>query len=76
MMTVKKVMESGNEPETTEELQDKMAELQAEMFRLKVQQQKLNAMNLLSNGSSDAVYQCKSNSYSSDTRAGSDLTIL
>ena len=70
MMTVKKVMESGNEPESAEELQDKMAELQTEMFRLKIQQQNLNAMN----STNKSVYQCKENSYSSDTR-GSDLKI-
>ncbi|RWS24245.1 TBC1 domain family member-like protein, partial [Leptotrombidium deliense] len=44
LVTVKKLIESGSEPQDTTELHDRMAELQAEMFRLEVQNRKLSSM--------------------------------
>lgn len=42
-MTIKKLIQSGSEPESALELQDRMAELQSEMFRLEVSNKKLNS---------------------------------
>ena len=45
IVTVKKVLESGYEPTDARELHDRMSELQSEMFRLEVSNQKLNNIN-------------------------------
>jgi chromosome segregation ATPase len=43
-VTVEKLRQSGQEPADTAELQDRMAELQSEMFRLEIARNKLGAM--------------------------------
>ncbi|KAG9511419.1 Ecotropic viral integration site 5 ortholog-like, partial [Fragariocoptes setiger] len=45
LITAKKLSESGDEPKDAQELQDRMAELQTEMFRLDVNKSKLSAFN-------------------------------
>lgn len=52
LVTLRKVRQSGSEPESALELQDRMAELQSEMFRLEVTNKKLSSMQ---NGSGDEV---------------------
>ncbi|XP_074600959.1 ecotropic viral integration site 5 [Brevipalpus obovatus] len=51
LVTVQKLEESGNEPQDSEELHDRMVELQSEIFRLEVSNYKLNNMQNLTNGS-------------------------
>lgn len=61
-MTVQKLEESGHEIKDPDELHDRMAELQSEMFRLEVQKRKLSNMQNLSNGITDSCNSsCKSN---------------
>jgi hypothetical protein len=52
LVTITKLKQSGSEPENALELQDRMAELQSEMFRLEVTNKKLSSMQ---NGSGDGV---------------------
>jgi len=52
LVTITKLKQSGSEPENALELQDRMAELQSEMFRLEVTNKKLSSMQ---NGTGDGV---------------------
>jgi len=45
-LATKKLAQSGSEPSDTKELQDRMSELQSEMFRLECQRHKLDYMNM------------------------------
>ena len=51
-LTITKLNQSGSEPENALELQNRMAELQSEMFRLEVTNKKLSSMQ---NGTGDDI---------------------
>ncbi|XP_053210437.1 ecotropic viral integration site 5 ortholog-like [Panonychus citri] len=59
LVTVKKLMESGSEPQDTDELHDRMAELQTEMFRLEIQKRKLNNLHHANETAAEYLHQCK-----------------
>lgn len=73
LVTVQKLEESGNEPQDSEELHDRMVELQSEIFRLEVSNFKLNNMQNMTNGSTEPC----NNSYKSTTTGSQthDVTI-
>ena len=65
-------MESGSEPQDTDELHDRMAELQTEMFRLEIQKRKLNNLHHANETAAEYLHQCKP--YQGDNNK-TDLTI-
>ncbi len=61
LVTIKKLIESGDEPANALELQNRMAELQSEMFRLEVNNRKLSSLQNGNANGNESISSSESN---------------